>query len=1029
MDSQYKLQTLERIKFEHYVRFYYLDVAYDSRYPSCVVLIGKARIPDIKSWTSICILVKGLKRKVYVRPKKNVSFDAITDEIQSIKEELKIEKEMTLSKVKKRLLSGDEHSDRSEIELVKIEYPYDQPSFPDRLKATTFDSMFGHNDDIVSNFVIEKGLKGPCWLRVDNIQATKREVSWCKLEYYVEDPSSIKLNPTQYDIPPLILMSLKTVTLPGHKNQKSQIAAVSMSFHTYSFKTKPNMRNDRDDILLLRSLPHMHKHFLFTFKSDGKLFVEENEYALLSHVLAIITAYDPDIIVGHNIFRRDLFLLLNRLIEIDLVNWSVISRLKLEKSKILDLDHSIRRCTLGRLIADTEKLGREFFDTFEEFSFSYLVKKITLSKECPLEYNETDISNVFASKKKLQDLCTSLRKTTEINLLLLYKMNALELSLELTILGGNLWYKSLLGGKFERNDYFLMHQFHEQGYLPPNKVKNYRFERKGASYKGGLVLEPKRGFYNDYVICMDFKSLYPSLMIEHNICFTTVQRTYDEGVWTRADIPEEGGPRGILPSSIKNLIDRRAEILKQLKNEEDPLRIQQLKTRQQALKVVANSIYGSLGFKNARFYCVPLAELITRKGREALEYVVNMCRDRNFDVIYGDTDSVMINSKSASLESSKHIDKTTQEFVETKFNYLKINRDRLFKKLLLITKKKYSALACIDEEGTKTEIISRGVDLVRRDVCKLATDISLRILDILFEYNPKDIPNMLGKVLRECRKKVNKKHYSIEDYIIRKCLVKDISLYKKAHTIPHVKVAIDIMQRGEIVSPGQIIEYVICKSSSSEKILQSYKACSIKYLDQKEIDVEWYLLYQISPVLRRICSPIAFLSDDFIDVNLGLKSIELKQDIDIEVPPFADPLIIKCKICHNVNRIDDTLTFNPKQCNACSHEFSTEYVKNQIRLHIRSCVTSYYTPAFECLQCNKIAKCSLHFHLNRIICLSCFSPMKQIIPDKYLYEQIMFLKWLVGKFFLKEDGLEDVLNFELDRVEYRYINLSKLFGK
>lgn len=107
----------------------------------------------------------------------------------------------------------------------------------------------------------------------------------------------------------------------------------------------------------------------------------------------------------------------------------------------------------------------------------------------------------------------------------------------------------MLGGRSERNEYLLLHAFHESGYIPPDKhlqakkqnkaAKNEagaeEEEMKGAAskkaqYTGGLVLEPKKGFYDTFIVLLDFNSLYPSIIQEFNICFTTIDRCYEEPV-------------------------------------------------------------------------------------------------------------------------------------------------------------------------------------------------------------------------------------------------------------------------------------------------------------------------------------------------------------------------------------------------------------------------------------------------------------------------------------------------------------------
>jgi len=190
---------------------------------------------------------------------------------------------------------------------------------------------------------------------------------------------------------------------------------------------------------------------------------------------------------------------------------------------------------------------------------------------------------------------------------------------------GNTLSRTLSGGRSERNEFLLLHAFYNKGYIVPDKKKlGKRFKEEpdnnndatkdenapaegksksgGPSYVGGLVLEPKKGFYDNFIVLMDFNSLYPSIIQEFNVCFTT----------TTSEDYTDDSERGILPEEIRKLVESRKQVKQLMKADNLTTELKkQYDIRQKALKLTANSMYGCLGFRNSRFYAQRLAALIT----------------------------------------------------------------------------------------------------------------------------------------------------------------------------------------------------------------------------------------------------------------------------------------------------------------------------------------------------------------------------------------------------------------------------------
>jgi DNA polymerase alpha subunit A len=348
---------------------------------------------------------------------------------------------------------------------------------------------------------------------------------------------------------------------------------------------------------------------------------------------------------------------------------------------------------------------------------------------------------MYKTTASLSELIKLAKTDCEYTMRLMYEMNVLPLALQITTIAGNLMSRTLRGGRSERNEFLLLHAFNEKNYILPDKLalsgkrdqpSEQSGKRKKAAYSGGLVLDPIVGFYDKFTLLMDFNSLYPSIIQEYNICFTTIDppakgtvnvKDGESSITASLILPDASMEMGILPRQIRRLVESRRDVKKLMAKPDLPADLRmQYNIRQLALKLTANSMYGCLGFSRSRFFAQHLAALITEKGREILLNTKSVLEKLSYSIIYGDTDSIVINTNSCDYNEVYNIGLNIKQHINKIYRNIELDIDGVYKFLLLLKKKKYAALTVsktkTGEFVYKAEL--KGLDIVRRDWSRIA---------------------------------------------------------------------------------------------------------------------------------------------------------------------------------------------------------------------------------------------------------------------------------------------------------------------
>ncbi|KAI0115945.1 hypothetical protein GGR51DRAFT_502663 [Nemania sp. FL0031] len=902
-------------------------------------LFGKVLNKKTRTYASCFVKVDKIQRTLFFLPRKyrqkngedtseEVEIQDVNSEVEDIMQKMNVERHMV--KPCNRKYAFELPGIPQEAQYLKLLYPYTKPQIPPETIGETFSRIFGTNTALFEQFVLWKNIMGPCWLKIKDADfGTLKNSSYAKLEVQVSDPDTISAwnDSDNLEAPPLTLMSLAMRTTFNAKDNKSEILALSARvYQNVSLNDTTPPAESSWTFTLIRP----NGAFPFGFdklaqaRKKGSIILVKTEADILSRFLEQLDIVDPDVLLGHQLEGVDYSIILNRLQEKKIPQWARLGRLRRAQwpasiGKAGGNVFAERQVMAGRLLCDlANDAGKSVMYKCQSWSLTEMCNLYLKDDTRRSDFdNEAALKTWATEKQGLMNYLTHMEADTYYIAALALRTQILPLTKVLTNLAGNSWARTLTGTRAERNEYILLHEFHRNKYICPDKqffkgrpkVEDEVDEdeapttKKKDKYQGGLVFPPEKGLYDKFVLVMDFNSLYPSIIQEFNICFTTVERSgLSEDPDLVPKVPNAEQEQGLLPKLIATLVSRRRQVKSLMKDKSATL--EQLATwdiKQLALKLTANSMYGCLGYTKSRFYARPLAVLITSKGREILRSTKDLAESKSLQVIYGDTDSVMINANVESFADALKVGNDFKKAVNERYRLLEIDIDNVFRRILLQAKKKYAAINLVEVAGGKLEerMEVKGLDMKRREYCGLSKEISSQILNEILSGSETEITvQRIHEYLREISGKIRENLIPAQKYIIYTQLGKAPTEYPNADSMPQVQVALREIARGKNIRRGDVISYIVTgdsKTSSEHVAKRAYASQDVtKKGSDLKVDVEWYIGKQIFPPVERLCANITGTSTTQLAEQLGLDvrrySSNSSSQPDLEIHPLESQI-------------------------------------------------------------------------------------------------------------------------------------------
>ncbi|KAK0527699.1 DNA-directed DNA polymerase delta [Tilletia horrida] len=748
-------------------------------------------------------------------------------------------------------------------------------SFRELLKAGEQSQTF-ENIAFTLRFMIDHKIVGMNWLTLKQGEYTvlpePRKMSLCQIEAECQDSALISHAPEgEYsNIAPLRIMSFD-IECAGRKGvfpEPSVDPVIQIAcMVTRQGESTPFIKV----IFTLNTCAHIVGSHVMSFDKENEMLLAWSKF---------VQEVDPDVVIGYNISNFDFPYLLDRAKALKVEAFPYLGREKKTRTETKDT-HFSSKAYGTRDSKHTELQGRIQLDMLQvmqrdyklrsyslnSVSFEFLGKKSREQKEDVHHSLITELQNGGPeSRRRLAVYCL---KDAYLPQRLMDKLMCFINYIEMARVTGVPFNYLLSRGQQIKVISQLFRKAREDGYLVP-AVKSEGTD--GDPYEGATVLEPQQGYYDKPIATLDFASLYPSIMMAHNLCYTTL---LDKKTIERLNLVEgehyvttpnkncfvkSDTRKGLLPTVLEDLLAARKRAKADLKKETDPFKRAVLDGRQLALKISANSVYGFTGATVGKLPCLEISMSVTAYGREMIEqtkthvekhFTIANGYEHDAHVIYGDTDSVMVKFGTPELQKAMELGAEAAALVSQTFTKpIKLEFEKVYYPYLLISKKRYAGLYWTRPEKYD-KMDTKGIETVRRDNCRLVqTVIDTCLRKMLIDRDVKAAEDYAKQMIADLlQNKVD-----MSQLVITKALSKQSYEGKQAH----VELANRMRQRdaGSAPALGDRVAYVIVKGSKGAAAYEKSEDPLYVLEHNIPIDTKYYLEQQLSKPLMRIFEPI-----------------------------------------------------------------------------------------------------------------------------------------------------------------------------